>query len=361
MIGHVTRYIPVDPHAPALDALQEAADCLKSGGLVAFPTETVYGLGGNALDGRAVQRIFEAKGRPATDPLIVHLPAAEALPMVVRSIPAIVFTLAEHFWPGPLTLILPRGEKVPFSVTAGLDTVAVRVPSHPVAQALLRVSGLAIAAPSANRFGGVSPTTAGHVLRDLEGRIDMVLDGGATPIGVESTVLDITSSVPRILRPGGVSREALEAVLGRVALLERKTSQEEAQASPGLLDKHYAPHHARLILLEIPQDQALQEAFTHLVSQAEQTGARVGALIADEDLPWLETRFPTLARLALGSLSDLGTVARNLYAGMRAMDEAGVDVILVRDFGTAGLGLAIRDRLYRAASQIVRHAAQNGA
>lgn len=360
MIGRVTRRIFVDSHSPALDALQEAAECLRSGGLVAFPTETVYGLGGNALDGRAVQRIFEAKGRPANDPLIVHLPSADALSMVVKTIPPIVSTLAEHFWPGPLTLILPRGEKVPFSVTAGLETVAVRVPSHPVAQALLRVSGLAIAAPSANRFGGVSPTSAEHVLRDLEGRIEMVLDGGATPIGVESTVLDITSPVPRILRPGGVSREALEAVLGRVELLERKTSQEEAQASPGLLDKHYAPHHARLILLEIPQTQELWEEFTHQVAQAKKEGLRVGALVADEDLTYLDAHFPALARLALGSLSDLAAVARNLYAGMRAMDEAGIDILLVRDFGTGGLGLAIRDRLYRAASQIIRRA-QNGA
>lgn len=361
MIGHVTRRIFVDHHSPALDALKEAAECLRSGGLVAFPTETVYGLGGNALDGRAVQRIFEAKGRPANDPLIVHLPSADALPMVVKTIPTIVSTLAEHFWPGPLTLILPRGDNVPLSVTAGLDTVAVRVPSHPVAQALLQISGLAIAAPSANRFGGVSPTSAEHVLRDLEGRIEMVLDGGSTPIGVESTVLDITAPIPRILRPGGVFREALEAVLGQVELVERKASQNEAQVSPGLLEKHYAPHHARLILLEIPQVQQLWEEFSHLVAQAQQDGLRVGALVADEDLPYLETHYPALARLALGSLNDLATVARNLYAGMRAMDEAGIDILLVRDFGTSGLGLAIRDRLHRAASQIIRHPAQNGA
>ncbi|WP_322506429.1 L-threonylcarbamoyladenylate synthase [Anaerolinea sp.] len=356
----MTRRIFVDSHSPALDALLEAAECLRSGGLVAFPTETVYGLGGNALDGRAVQRIFEAKGRPANDPLIVHLPSADALPMVVKTIPTIVSTLAEHFWPGPLTLILPRGDNVPLSVTAGLDTVAVRVPSHPVAQALLRVSRLAIAAPSANRFGGVSPTTAEHVLRDLEGRIEIVLDGGATPIGVESTVLDITSPIPRILRPGGVSREALEAVLGQVELVERKASREEAQASPGLLDKHYAPHHARLILLEISDPGELWKEFAHHVSQTRQKGLRAGALIADEDLPYLEARFPELPRLALGSLNDLGSIARNLYAGMRAMDEAGIDVLLVRDFGTSGIGLAIRDRLYRAASQIIRRA-ENGA
>lgn len=346
----MTSILILSPHSPDLDLIRQASEIIIHRGLVAFPTETVYGLGANALDEEAVAKIFAAKGRPSNDPLIVHVASAGDVSRVASEIPPIVQKLAEAFWPGPLTLILPKQAHVPDAVTAGLNTVAVRVPSHPIALALIRESGVPIAAPSANRFGHTSPTTATHVLDDLNGRIDMILDGGSTTVGVESTVLDVTCTPPMILRPGGVSREEIESVIGAVDLRKnRSASDDEAQVSPGLLGKHYTPH-AELILCSGEKESAL-EKLSALAKQAQAQGRSVGLLLADEDMKSFEAI--TCIPYALGPSNDLEHIARNLYAGMRALDDKNVNIILTRDFGKHGLGLAIHDRLLRAASQII--------
>jgi L-threonylcarbamoyladenylate synthase len=346
----MTRILTLSPHALDPDLIRQASDIILRRGLVAFPTETVYGLGANALDEEAVAKIFEAKGRPSNDPLIVHVASVEDISRVASEIPPIVKKLAEAFWPGPLTLILPKQAHVPDSVTSGLNTVAVRVPSHPIALALIRASGVPIAAPSANRFGHTSPTTAAHVMDDLDGRIDMVLDGGSTSVGVESTVLDVTCIPSMILRPGGVSREALEAVIGAVDLRKNKNdADDEAQVSPGLLGKHYTPR-AELILCSGEKESALGK-LSALAKQAQAEGRSVGLLLADEDMESFKS-IPCIS-YPLGSSHDLESIARNLYAGMRALDDKHVNIILTRDFGEQGLGLAIHDRLMRAASKII--------
>ncbi len=333
-------------------AIATAAGVLRAGGLVAFPTETVYGLGANATDAAAVARIFIAKQRALNDPLIVHcaperndlrdVTAALAGDQVIGALSpeqhqrALVLTRA--FWPGPLTLVLPRGRRIPTNVTAGLDTVAVRMPDHPVALELIRRSGVPIAAPSANRFGHVSPTTARHVLDDLDGRIDVVLNGGPTAIGVESTVLDLTAPEPAILRPGGLAREEIERVIGGLEVRDWRIEDERApQASPGMLSKHYAPRAELHIVAGL--DQLLQERRT-LVNQ----GRRVGLLVQSgeaEACAGLDPQF------ILGGTT--AEIARNLYAGLRALDSSEVDVILVSEVERAGLGEAILDRLRRGA------------
>lgn len=351
----MTRIITVDRENPQTGIIAFAAAEILVGRLVAFPTETVYGLGANALEKQAVARIFEAKGRPAYDPLIVHIASVDDLSHVARDVPAVAYELARAFWPGPLTLVLPKQSAIPDNVTAGLKTVAVRVPAHPVALALLRACGVPIAAPSANRFGQVSPTTAQHVLDELRNYIDLILDGGPTTIGVESTVLDVTRSPLTILRPGGVPRETLESILGPVALhninhLQPGASLEDSQPAPGLLTKHYAPRAKLLFCLATDLAEALEEiAWLTRLHLAE--GRRVGLLLADEDEPFFEDL--PVKIFTLGPVNDLAKIAHNLYTGLRVLDEQGVDVILTHDFGDQGLGLAIRDRLMRAASQII--------
>jgi len=336
----MTELLPATP-----EQIAYAADILRRGGLVAFPTETVYGLGANAFDEQAVQRIFAAKGRPASDPLIVHLSKAEQLELVACSFPDIVHTLAGKFWPGPLTLVLPKRENISDAITAGLPTVAVRVPAHPIALALIEAAQVPVAAPSANRFGHTSPTTASHVWHDLAGRIDLILDGGPTSLGVESTVLDVVSTPPRILRPGGVTREMLEEVLGPVSLLVPSKNRSDSLPSPGLLEKHYAPH-ARLLLFTGDNALALMAKEAQAARQA---GQKVGALALDEQADFLEQHGLLVYRLG----HDVNSAARLIYAGMRWLDRQHVDVILCCDFPESGLGLAVRDRLRRAASKII--------
>lgn len=339
-------------------AIAFAADVIRQGGLVAFPTETVYGLGANALDADAVAKVFSAKQRLLNDPLIVHIGAANGGPdcvaaLVEQSIlgalstdqEAIARKLARAFWPGPLTLVLPRGQRIPLIVTAGQDTVAVRMPNHPIALELIRRSGAPIAAPSANRFGHVSPTTAQHVLDDLAGRIDVVLDGGPTPIGIESTVLDLTETPPMILRPGGLVRAAIEAVIGplRDCTANRAldggdlpaVDEARPQPSPGLLSRHYAPR-AELRVARTTAE--LIETRRALMSR----GLSVGLLITDAQQADCAGLAPVFT---LGY--DLESVGHNLYAGLRALDSAGVDVILVSEVEAQGLGEAIADRLRR--------------
>lgn len=320
-----------------------AAELIRQGRLVAFATETVYGLGANALDPQAAARIFEAKQRPYFDPLIVHLAAAEELDRFVKEIPTTARQLIEHFWPGPLTLVLPKREMVPDLVTSGLPTVAVRVPDHPQARELIRLSGVPIAAPSANLFGRVSPTTSAHVLEQLGERIDAVLEGGPCRVGVESTVLDFSEGLrpdasrgqcraPRLLRPGGVTIEEIEAVIGPVmrggALLERHAPQ----VSPGMLAKHYSP--GKPVLLVDDWDTGPR-------------GPEIGVLSFQETV--IAERYGHVEVLSVaGSLTE---AAAGFFAALRRLDDdAGIRRIVARRFPDIGLGTALNDRLQRAAA-----------
>ena len=279
--GKTTRVISVNPLAPEPLVISLAAEIIRNGGLVAFPTETVYGLGANALNAEAVKAIFRAKSRPHTDPLIVHLASAESLPDLVADIPPIVHALTSRFWPGPLTLVLPKSKTVPSVVTAGGSTVAVRVPAHKVALALIRAAGVPIAAPSANRFGQVSPTSPAHVFADLNGRIELILNGGDTTVGVESTVLTLVTEVPTILRPGGVSLEVLQSVLGEVHVQHQHLTERQVAVSPGTQLKHYAPQAELTVYLGSGAN-----VISAMRAQAEhhlRSGQKVGILVAAED------------------------------------------------------------------------------
>jgi L-threonylcarbamoyladenylate synthase len=348
---HETIVLATPPDAVPPDAIALAANLLRAGEVVAFPTETVYGLGADATSEAALRRIFVAKERPLSDPLIVHLAEATQLAGVARDIPPEAERLAERFWPGPLTLVLPRLARIPALVAAGGDTVGVRVPAHPVAQALLRAADLPIAAPSANRFMHTSPTTAAHVLADLDGRIACILDGGPTMVGVESTVVDLTSSPPRLLRPGGVTLEALRAFLPNLYAPESAQNAphatlESAEPShaPGQMARHYAPH-TRLVVFDAMGAEALA-AMRALAAEAQARGEQVGALAADEEAATLEGAGVRVARL--GPTADLAAISRRLYAALRELDAAGLDLLLAHSFGRQGLGLAIEDRLRRA-------------
>lgn len=345
-----TQMLVVDPCCPDPEILRRAAVIIRAGGLVAFPTETVYGLGANALDAAAVARIFRAKQRPAHDPVIVHVADVSELDRIAARVPDVARDLAARFWPGPLTLVLPKAEIVPDMVTAGGPTVAVRCPNHPLALALIRAADTPIAAPSANRFSRTSPTTAQHVWEDLAGRIDLILDGGPTPIGVESTVLDVSGEQPVILRPGGVTAEALAAALGRpLAGPGVQNGAGAVLASPGMLDRHYAPRTP--LWLFSGSTTAIHAAMSVEIEAARGRGRRVALMLAAEDVQAFEG---TEAEAAIvGPLDQPDEVARNLFQTMRSLDAAGVDLILARDFPSAGLGQAVRDRLRRAAARII--------
>jgi L-threonylcarbamoyladenylate synthase len=328
-----TEILSVDPASPQADVIARAAAVLRRGGLVVFPTETVYGVGANALDADAVGRIFEAKGRPATNPVIVHITRVEQIRPVAEW-PETAARLAERFWPGPLTLVLPRREAVPDVVTAGGPTVAVRMPSHPVARSLIDAAGVPVAAPSANRSTELSPTLAEHVLRGLDGRIDLLLDGGPTPGGLESTVVDATSDPPRLLRPGLVSVADLEAVVGRI-LLPGKQPTDSPLPSPGMMPRHYAP----LTPLELADDNGARR-LRELLAE----GRRVAWLTWDLGTP--EIANVPVVRLPL----DPSACAAMLYATLHALDERGLERIVVASPPDGPEWLAIRDRLRRAAS-----------
>lgn len=340
----------VDPVHPEPPVIERAARLLREGEIVVFPTETVYGVGADAFQTVALERIFTAKGRPFNDPLIMHIADEGTLGLLTTSVPEQARRLAEVFWPGPLTLVVPRGPRVPRLVTAGLETVAIRMPRHPVALALIRALGSPIAAPSANRFMHVSPTTAQHALADLAGQVPLVLDGGPCEVGVESTVLDLCSEVPTILRPGGVSLEALRSVLPDVQPPVQRGAQgkyedSRAKKAPGQLLTHYAP--TVPLLLFDGSDEAMRASMLAEAQRRRAYGERVGVLVADEDV----TAFRESGALirTLGKAADGAEVAAALFAGLRALEEAQAQVILCRNFGAQGLGLAIRDRLLKAA------------
>jgi L-threonylcarbamoyladenylate synthase len=346
----VTRVIRVDPERPDAASIADAADCLRSGGLVAFPTETVYGLGALALNPDIVRRIFAAKGRPSHDPLIVHVTGFDRLAALTRTLPPAARRLADRFWPGPLTLVLERSGTVPDEVTAGLDTVAIRIPSHPAARALLAAVDRPIAAPSANLFSRPSPTTAAHVLEDLDGRIDIVLDAGETQVGLESTVLDLAHGTPTVLRPGAITLDDLRPLLPDVVARQpRSIDASAAMPSPGMLDKHYAPR-APLTLYEGDSEQALGALVAEAAAAIER-GARVGVLAPRAELERIRHLVPPAAFEDLGDGRDLAQVAHRLYARLRSLDAIGVDFILARGVPAEdGLGSAIRDRLRRASA-----------
>jgi L-threonylcarbamoyladenylate synthase len=331
------RVLPADPaHGEAYAAaIAEGAARLRAGGLVAFPTETVYGLGANALDAAAVRAIYAAKGRPSFNPLIVHLADVGWLPRVVREVPPVATLLAAAFWPGPLTLVLPRASTVPDEVTAGLDTVGVRVPAHAVARDLIAAADLPIAAPSANAYTRVSPTTAAHVVQQLGDRVDLVLDGGPAAVGIESTVLDLTTSPPTLLRPGGVSHAELERVLGPVARLAKAPQGEAPRRSPGLVDRHYAP---RARLQRFPATERAG-VFAELRQRTER-GERTGLLAFDTDGA-VAVCVQRLPRDPVGC-------ARALYAALHALDAAGCTFAAVEALPAGAAWEAVADRLARA-------------
>ena len=359
-MSRVTRVITVEPGRPDPAAIEEAAQALRDGKLVAFPTETVYGLGANALDPVAVAGIFEAKERPATDPLIVHIAHIGQLNLCAAHVPAAARKLGLAFWAGPLTMILPKKPAIPDVVTAGLGSVALRVPAHRVARALMEMSGVPVAAPSANRFSHPSPTTAAHVLEDLNGRIDLILDAGPTEIGVESTIVDFTVEPPVVRRPGGLTLEQIRTVIPDVQDATGRGAIDVPQTSPGQLVRHYAPR-AVLTVYE-GEPAALVARLGADIRTATAAGDRVGILAPEEDLLALA---PVIASLAsagrvevqpYGSRRDPERAARELFAALRDLDATGVRAIFATTIGPAGLGAAIRDRLVRAADGRVRRA-----
>lgn len=328
--------------------IARAAAILRDGGTVAFPTETVYGLGANALDAQAVQKIFVAKGRPSWDPLIVHIGDPSLVMQVAKEVGSEAERLMEAFWPGPLTLLLPKSDGIPAIVTAGLERVGVRMPAHPVTRALLQAAGVPVAAPSANRFGRISPTTAAHVAEDLDGRIDAILDGGPTSHGVESTVVEASAEGCVIFRPGVITREQIEAVCGvRVGLRDRLRAEEELRAAPapGMGERHYAPA-ARLILVD-GEGPAQQQELLQLVRELELRGEIVGMMLLEEfHGVFLNAR---LRVFPWGRRENSAELAQRLYAGLRGLDTDGATVILCPLPKAEGIGVAVRDRLTRAA------------
>ncbi len=330
-----------------MDSLQEAAGIIRDGGLVAFPTETVYGLGADAMNAEAAARIYEAKGRPSDNPLIVHIADREQMDLLAENVPETAKKIMEAFWPGPLTIILNKKKEVPHGTTGGLDTVAIRMPSHPVAQALIRESGCMIAAPSANTSGRPSPTTAAHVMEDMQGRIPMILDGGAVGIGIESTILDMTGEIPMILRPGYITREMLEEVAGEVkidpAVSGKQMPQNVVAKAPGMKYRHYAPK-GSLILVEGPEDKVI-EKINALTQEKAKQGYKVGVLGTDETLD----RYRADWRRSMGKRSCPDSVAAQLYSLLRECDEQGLDYIYSESFFADGLGNAIMNRMLKAA------------
>jgi len=326
----VTESLPT----PITKDIKDAAKRLKNGQIVAFPTETVYGLGANAFDLHAVARVFEAKQRPSFDPLIVHVADVDGVQAVTHGFCETARRLAEQFWPGPLTLVLPKTDAVPDLVTSGLPGVGIRIPQHPVAQLLLAEVGSPVAAPSANPFGGVSPTTAQHVMQGLNGRIDAILDGGPCAVGLESTVISLMDEKPVVLRLGGLPLEAIEEVVGPLALAVADPEQpDSAQPAPGMLSRHYAP--------ETPV--RIVEADTRLA--VDRGGRRFGLLTWGSEREH-EDQFIAIERLS--GTDDLTECAANFFAALRCLDAGNPDVIIARRFPDRGLGRALNDRLERA-------------
>lgn len=345
-----TKLIKIDADDPNKEDMREAAEIIRSGGLVAFPTETVYGLGANALDPEASKRIYAAKGRPSDNPLIVHICRFEELEFIAKEVPTQAGKLADAFWPGPLTMIVWKNEKVPYETTGGMDTVAIRMPNHPVALALIEESGCMIAAPSANTSGKPSPTEAGHVALDLDGKIPMILDGGPVGIGIESTIIDLTEKIPMILRPGYITKEMLEEVLGEEVRIDPgiiAADSTKKPKAPGMKYKHYAPK-ADLVLVEGEQE-AVVAKINALVREKQAAGLKVGVVATDET----ESLYQADYVVTIGARSDEDAIARHLYKILREFDDWNVDAIYSESFSTPRIGQAIMNRLMKAAGHQV--------
>jgi L-threonylcarbamoyladenylate synthase len=341
-----TLMLKVDPNNPDPAKIRAAAEIIQRGGLVAFPTETVYGLGADALNGDAVLRLFEAKKRPLDNPPIIHIAEIKEVYPLVAEVPKKAELLMKQFWPGPLTLVFKRSANVPKESTAGLDTVAIRMPVHPVAAALIRESKRPIAAPSANLSGKPSPTTAAHVYEDLNGCIDAIIDGGPANIGVESTVVDLSCDPPLLLRPGGTPFEALKVVLPDLQLHPFVVSETEISVdnarSPGMMHKHYAPK-AEVILVE-GSTEAIVAKIKGLAADYKEKYVKVGILATDET----QAAYKSDVVRSMGSRSNVSTVAANLFRLLREVDAEGVNVILAESVPQEGLGLAVMNRLRKA-------------
>ena len=329
-------------------AIVQAGELLKKGGLVAFPTETVYGLGGSALLEDAAKKIYAAKGRPADNPLIVHIADLQSLSVIVDHIPEQAWRLAEAFWPGPLTMVLPRTTLVPDSITGGLDTVAVRMPKDVVAQKLIQAGGGFVAAPSANVSGRPSPTMAKHVIEDLSGKVDMILDGDAADIGLESTIIDLTERPPRLLRPGSITVSMLEAVLGEVAYdAEKAEIDAKVVKAPGMKYRHYAPK-AQLVIVEGTSQEVLR-GIQSLIEKNNQAGIATGVIASEETY----SQYRDALVKNIGRRGDEEQIAHNLYRILREFDETDVAMIYSESFALQDMEAAIMNRLYKAANYTV--------
>lgn len=350
-----TKIYKLDNHAIDYEIIKKAAAAIRTGELVAFPTETVYGLGADALCPAAAKKIYAAKGRPSDNPLIVHIARWQDLLYIAKDVPKEAEKLAEAFWPGPLTMIVNKNDKVPYETTGGMDTVAVRMPSHPVALALIQESGRLIAAPSANASGRPSPTMAEHVAEDLTGRVPIILDGGEVGIGIESTIVDLTEEVPMILRPGYITGEMLERVIGEVHMDPGLIAEDSAvkPKAPGMKYRHYAPK-ADLKIVDGAKE-AVISAINALTKEQKEQNKRVGVIGTDETAALYQGDLI----LSMGSREDEDEIARHMYRILRAFDESGVDVIYSESFATPRIGQAIMNRLLKAAGHQVLMVQQN--
>ena len=332
--------------------MQEAGDLIAAGELVGFPTETVYGLGGDALHPDAARKIYAAKGRPSDNPLIIHIAEVEDLDRVAKVVPEQAKKLAEAFWPGPLTMVVWKNENVPYATTGGLDTVAVRMPNHPVALELIRKSGKLIAAPSANTSGRPSPTEASHVMEDLDGRIAMVLDGGPVGIGIESTIIDLTEETPMVLRPGYITPEMLSEVLGEEVIIDPgiiAADDTTKPKAPGMKYKHYAPK-ADMVIVDGEKENVVGKIAT-LIQEAKANGQKA-AVIATEETKAL---YQADVVLSIGTREEEDSIAKHMYKILRDCDKLDVDVIFSESFKTPRIGQAIMNRLLKAAGHQVIH------
>ena len=330
--------------------MEEAGALLKEGALVAFPTETVYGLGANALDSEAAAKIYAAKGRPSDNPLIVHIADMDALPLITAEIPEAAKKLAAKFWPGPLTMVMRKSEVVPYGTTGGLDTVAVRMPAHPIALEMIRHGGGYIAAPSANTSGRPSPTLASHVADDMDGIVPLILDGGAVGIGIESTIVDLTDEIPTILRPGFITKEMLQKVVGEVQIDKGLDADSKTPPkAPGMKYRHYAPK-AELMIVE-GSSEAVVAKINALVKENEEKGICTGIIGTEETI----SRYPTGIVKCMGTRSDELSISSHLYGILREFDESDAQVIYSESFEEGAMGSAIMNRLLKAAGHKIIH------
>lgn len=342
-----TKVLKINVKNPQISKIRQAAKMIKQGKLVVFPTETVYGLGADALNAAAVKRIFKAKGRPADNPLIIHIHRKDDLGFLVKNVPNVAPRLVERFWPGPLTIVLRKSAIVPKIVTWGLDTVAVRMPKSKISRLLIKESGTPIAAPSANFAGRPSPTLAKHVLEDLSGRINLVIDGGQTKIGIESTVIDLTGKTPILLRPGGITLEQLRKTIGKVNIhpILRGKKSKSAHRSPGMKYRHYSPN-AKIILVEGPKSKVNSE-ITRLLKSIKKQQKRIGVMTTEGD-------FAQKADLVKYVGDSYDEIATNLFKAFREFDSKKIDVVIAQGISRKGLGLGIMNRLSKASYRRIR-------